>query len=232
MKRVLLVGLLLLALALGVGGGYYTGDYLETPRPTASGEAAPLGEVSPSEPPLPVKTPIPSNVEPLETGLDYQRRTFTVTPKGRPPVRLSIEVPAGWGLTHDSQVPAQVRFLDKLKERGVRVESVEPAAQTTADAMAKLIVDLKASQKPENDLRIQSQTTEQIEGEDGEPRSVSTLIYTFIPVKTLRYVIVRWVATNGGDLTTVEMSITGLPQDAAGLDEVLEAATRSVHEIG
>ena len=231
-RRVLLVGLLLLALALGAGGGYFTGDYLDAPEATASGNAAPLGEVSPSEPLLPVKTPIPSNVPALETGLNYTRHTVTLTPKGQPPEQLSIETPEGWRPTKDPSAPGEIKYLDKLRERGVRVEAVEPVTQTTADAMAQLIRNLKSSQAPENDLRIVSQTSEQVEGDDGNPRSVSTLVYTYIPIKTRRYVIVRWVATDGGDLTTVEMSITGLPQDAPGLDEVLKEATRSVHEIG
>src|SRR4051794_39369281 len=95
-RRVLLAGLLLLALALGAGSGYYAGDYFDTPEPTASGTAGPLGDVSPSptptptEPSLPVKTPIPSTVEPLQTGLDYTDHTFTVTPKDAEPVQLSI----------------------------------------------------------------------------------------------------------------------------------------------
>jgi hypothetical protein len=231
-KRVLVVALLLLVLALGAGGGYLTGDYLDTPKPSTSGVAVPLGDVSPSESPLPVKTPIPSNVTALETGLDYTRHTFTVTPKGQPAVQLSVETPAGWRLSRDPKAPGEVKYLDKLRERGVRIEADEPATRTTSAAMAQLVVDLKSSQAPENDLRILSQTDEQVEGDDGDQRKVSTLVYTYIPNKTLRYVIVRWVATGNDDLTTVEMSITGLPQDAPALDEVLEAATRSVHEIG
>lgn len=231
-RRVLLVGLLLLALALGAGGGYFAGDYLDAPEATASGNASPLGDVSPSEPPLPVKTPIPSTVPALETGLAYTRHTFTVTPTGQPSEQLSIETPRGWWQTRDPKAPGEVKYLDELRERGVRVEAVEPVTQTTADAMAQLIRNLKSSQPAENDLRILSQTSDQVEGDDGNPRAVSTLVYTYIPVKTRRYVVVRWVATDGGDLTTVEMSITGLPQDAAGLDEVLKEATRSVHEIG
>jgi hypothetical protein len=231
-RRLLLTGLLLLAVALGVTGGYFTGDRLDTPSATPSGNAAPLGEVSPSAPSLPVKTPVPSNVPALETGLDYERHTFTVTPKGQPSVQLSIQTPDGWRLTRDPQAPGEVKFLDKLRERGVRVEADQPPTQTPADASAKLVVDLKQSQDPENDLRIVSQTDDQIEGDDGTTRTVSTLIYTYIPNKTLRYVIVRWIATGDDGLTTIEMSITGLPQDAPALDEVLLNATRSVHETG
>jgi hypothetical protein len=231
-KRLLLTGLLLLAVALGATGGYFTGDYLDTPLATPSGNAAPIGDVSPSEPSLPVKTPVPNNLAPLQTGLDYKRRTFTVTPKDNPPVQLSIEVPAGWLQTRDPKAAGEVKFLDRLKERGVRVEAVEPANQTPEDARKQLVVDLKQSQAPENDLRIVNQTDDQIQGDDGEPRKVSTLTYTYIPNQTLRYVIVCWVAADGGDFTTVEMSITGLSQDAPGLAEVLQNATRSVRATG
>jgi hypothetical protein len=236
-RRVLLAGLLLLALALGAGGGYYAGDYLDSPEPTASGTAGPLGDISPSPTPtptptIPVKTPIPSTVDPLETGLDYTNHTFTVTPKDAEPVQLSIETPQGWKIaTRDPKRPGEVKYLDKLRERGVRVEAVAPAAETPADEMAQLIVDLKKSQAPENDVRITSRTTDVVTGDDGESRSVATLIYTFVPGETLRYVIVRWIAING-ELTNVEMSITGLPQDAQALDEVLQRATASVSEVG
>ncbi|RZT12664.1 hypothetical protein EV649_7029 [Kribbella sp. VKM Ac-2569] len=237
-RRVLLAGLLLLALALGAGSGYYAGDYFDTPQPTASGTAGPLGDISPSptptptEPSLPVKTPIPSTVEPLEIGLDYTDHTFTVTPKDAEPVQLSIETPQGWKIApRDPKRPGEVKYLDKLRERGVRVEAVAPAEETPADAMAQLIVDLKKSQAPENDVRVTSQTTDVVTGDDGESRSIATLIYTFIPGETLRYVIVRWIAING-ELTNVEMSITGLPQDAKALDEVLQRATASVSEVG
>jgi hypothetical protein len=227
----------LLALALGVGGGYYTGDRTDAPEPTASGTAGPLSTVSespsptPTEPSLPVKTPVPNNLEPLQPGLDYTRRTFTVTPQDEPSVQLSIDIPQGWKQTRDPKYPGEVKYLDKLRERGVRVEAVEPAAQTPADAMAVLIVNLKKSQPPENNLQISSQTTDTVQGDDGEPRAVATLVYTFIPGTTLRYVIVRWIATKG-QLTNVEMSITGVPDDADALSEALLHATSSVQETG
>ncbi|MEU8224711.1 hypothetical protein [Kribbella sp. NPDC048915] len=238
MRKVVAAGLLLLALALGVGGGYAAGDYLD--RPTAAGTAAPLGEVSPSptpspsEPSLPVKTPVPSNVEPLNTGLEYTTHSVTVTPKGAAPVRLAVETPQGWRLApRDPERPAEFKYLDKLRERGVRVEAVEPAVRTPADELAKLVVDLKKSVPAEDGLRIISQTSdEQILGDDGRPRSVATLIYTYIPGETLRYVVVRWIAVNDNPFATIEMSITGLPQDATGLDEVLLHATQSARVVG
>ncbi|GAA3083480.1 hypothetical protein GCM10010530_07030 [Kribbella aluminosa] len=233
----LLVGLLLLALALGVGGGYYAGNRWDTPDPTASGTAGPLGTVSPSptptptptETPLPVKTPVPNNLDPLQPGLTYANRTFTVNPKDAQPVQLSVGVPQGWGLTRDPKHPDEVKFLDNLRQRGVRVQAVEPATQTPKDAIAQLVIDLRKSQAPENNVQIVDQNTAVITGDDGRSRAVGTLIYTFIPGDTLRYVIVRFIAVNG-ELANISMSITGIPEDAPALKEILEKASASVSE--
>jgi hypothetical protein len=136
-------------------------------------------------------------------------------------------VPRGWQLTRDPKAPREVKFLDPARERGIRVESGLPESLTTTDSMSQLVTNLEASQPYENDLKIVSQDDDQIVV-DGEPRTVSTLIYTYIPTKTLRYVIVTWVSTGGDDLATVEMSITGLPQDAAALKAILAETTKSV----
>ncbi|MGZ0150335.1 hypothetical protein ACXJJ3_24955 [Kribbella sp. WER1] len=237
MRRVLLAGLLLLALALGAGAGYYAGDRWDTPDPTASGTAGPLGAVSPSptptptptEPPLPVKTPVPSNLDPLQPGLTYSNRTFTVHPKNTQPVQLSVDIPQGWALTRDPDHDDEVKFLDKLRQRAVRVQAVEPATQTPKDAIAQLIIDLRKSQAPENNVQIVDQSNDVITGDDGRSRAVGTLIYTFIPGNTLRYVIVRFVATNG-ELANISMSITGIPEDAPALKEILQKASASVSE--
>ncbi|WP_433163191.1 hypothetical protein [Kribbella sp. CA-247076] len=228
MKRPILVSAVLVVTLLGGAAGYYAGDRTE-PTPTTAGEAVPLGEVARSEPSVLVKTPVPNNLAPLETGLSYQDHAFTVRPAGQQPVQVSIETPDDWRLTKNPKAPAEVKFLDPRNERGVRVEAVEPA-KSTADARQELVVGLRQSQAPENDLRILSETDEQVEDDEGRPRSVSTLIYTFIPNQTRRYVIVRWVVTGDDDLASIEMSITGLPQDAKGLDEVLRRATRTVRE--
>lgn len=239
-RRVLLVGLLLLALALGVGGGYYAGDYLDSPEPTASGTAGPLGAVSPSptpaptptEPPLPVKTPIPITVDPLQPGLDYSERSFSVTAKDGQTVRLDVEIPQEWRLTkRDPKHPDWVKYATEPDQRSVRVQADEPAEGTPADELAQLIVDLKKSQPLENDLRIVDHRSETITGDDGAPRSVATLIYTYIPGKTRWYVIVRWIAINGQN-TNVEMSVTGFTEDADALKEIVDKASTSVSEPG
>jgi hypothetical protein len=234
-KRVLLVGLLVLAVAAGVAGGYFTGDRLGQPVAVPSGQASPLGQApaptspTPTGPTLPVKTPVPSNVAPLPVGQEYQERNFTVTPAGQS-VQLSIKVPIRWKLKHTAGNPAEVRYLDDLQERAVRIESDEPPALTPEGARNSLLIRLRQSQPPENNLRVVSRTTGVITGNDGQPRTVATLVYTYIPQQTTRYVIVRWIAMPGSELVSVEMSVTGLPQDAPGLQEVLRVATESVQE--
>jgi hypothetical protein len=228
---ILVSGVLLLGL-LGGTAGYAAGMYETSALPQSIGAAAPLGATTSPAEQLPVKTAEPSNVSAFTTaGLTFRQFTFTVQPDGERPVDLSIRAPRGWQLTKSPKSPAEVKFLDPLKERGVRVESVFPPDLTTAQSRDQLLVDLQKSQPPENDLRILSQTDGQVEA-NGRSRAVSTLIYTYIPNKTRRYVIVRWIATGGDDLATVEMSVTGLPQDATGLASVLGEATRTVKQIG
>jgi hypothetical protein len=54
----------------------------------------------------------------------------------------------------------------------------------------------------------------------------ATLVYTYVPENSLRYVIVRWVA-NGAGLCTFEIAVTGLPQDQAALEAILDHAAQS-----
>jgi hypothetical protein len=232
MRTPILVSGVLLLGVLGGAAGYAAGVYETSTLPQSFGAATPLGAITSPAEQLPVKTAEPSNVPAFTTsGLTFRQFTFTVQPDGEQPVRLSIRAPRGWQLTKSPQSPSEVKFLDPRKERGVRVESGFPPDLTTAQSRDQLLVDLQKSQPPENDLRIVSRTDGQVEA-NGRSRAVSTLIYTYIPNKTRRYVIVRWIATGGDDLATVEMSVTGLPQDAAGLASVLGEATRTVKRVG
>ncbi len=228
MRRPILVSGIVLITLLGVAGGYFTGDRTELPAPTAAGAAVPLGETSPTQPELARKTPEPNNLEALQPGeLDFRTQKFTVQQDSQPSVRLSVRVPDGWQKTIDENAPGEVKFLDSLRERGVRMEAGFRPGLTTAQMRDKLIRGLESSQPYENDLRIVAKTDATITGTDGRPRETSTVAYTFIPSKTVRYVLVRWVATAGDSMATVEMSITGLPQDMKALDLVADQAAKS-----
>ncbi|GAA0578459.1 hypothetical protein HPO96_14120 [Kribbella sandramycini] len=232
MKRSLLgLGLLLVA-AVGGAGGYLAGESLPQQTTSASEGVAPLEPISiaPIKKPLPVKTPVPSDIPALQAGMNYGRHSFTVIPGGVQ-VRLALETPNGWKLTRDPKSPGEVKFLEADRERGIRVEAIEPVAQSTDEMMAALEIGLKQSQPPENDVRILGKTTARLRTDNGE-RTVSTLTYTYIPNQTVRMVIVRWVALDDDNAATVEMSISGLPQDAAALKEIASNATRSVRSAG
>ncbi|TDO54406.1 hypothetical protein EV643_101195 [Kribbella sp. VKM Ac-2527] len=227
MKTAVLVsGVVLLGL-VGGAAGYEAGRLTEA-APTGSGSNDPT--LPPDTPTVghKLKTPKPNTVPGLKAkGMQFQGHTFTVRQRPRPSVRISIDTPEGWDMTTSKSTPGEVKFLDPLRERGVRVESGFPPDLTPEEFRDKLVGGLGDSQPPENDLRILEESSAEIEDENGYPRSVATLIYTYIPNETRRYVIVRWIATEG-DKATVEMSITGLPQDADGLGAVLFEATKTV----
>jgi hypothetical protein len=228
MKRPILVSGILLITLLGAAGGYLTGDRTEVPVPTASGAAVPLGTLSPSQPDLVRKTPEPNNLPALQPDeLDFRTQRFTVQQDFQPSVRLAVRVPDGWQKTTNKNAPGEVKFLDSLRERGARIEAGFRPGLTTTQMRDKLIQGLESSQPYENDLEIIAKTDDTITGTDGRPRATSTVIYTWIPGKTVRYVLVRWVATAGDSMATVEMSITGLPQDAEALNLIADEAAKS-----
>ncbi|NUR99778.1 MAG: hypothetical protein HOV67_31550, partial [Kribbellaceae bacterium] len=192
----------------------------------------PTPSQTPTEPPLPVKIPSPSNLDPLQPGLNYATRTFTVHPEPDQAVQLSLRIPQGWNLTRDPKRPDEVKFMDDLRQRAVRVQSVAQAQQKTpAELLAQLVVNLKTSQPPQNDVQIIAQRTTPVVGDDGVSRAAATLIYTYIPGDVLRYVIVRFVATNGQP-ANVSMSVTGIPADVPALEEIVQKASASVSETG
>jgi hypothetical protein len=216
-------------IAFGGATGYLAADLIQPDEPAYGADNNLRTEPQPTLPlPLPRKTPVPNDAPALSAAkLDYRTESFTVQTDPNPPVSVRLRVPRGWRFSARDDEPQEVRFVDPTNERALRVESgFSPSLSTTA-AMAKLIRDLEASQAHENDLTIRSERTGSVVGTDGETRTISTLVYTFIPNRTLRYVMVRWVATDG-DNATVEMSATGLPQDAKALTALLEEATRSV----
>ena len=54
----------------------------------------------------------------------------------------------------------------------------------------------------------------------------ATLVYTYVPEQSVRYVIVRWVANQDGNCK-FEMASTGLPQDEKALTAVLDRAAET-----
>jgi len=234
-KRVLPILAAAVAVAVfGAYSGYLAAEQFAGPP---SSPSSPSNDVTaPPGPPVQVdvpsarKTPIPSKKAALDASeLDYKTETFSVRTAPNPSVRVSLRAPRGWRFSDNAAEPQEVRFVDPTNERALRVESGFTRDNSTSDAMALHFARLKASQPAENDFRVLAEGTGSVVDTNGETRTVSTLTYTYIPNKTVRYVMIRWIAT-GGDTAgaAVEMSATGLPQDARALTAVLEEATRSV----
>lgn len=178
------------------------------------------------------KRPVPNDLPGLVTkGLDYREVDFSLRTKPNPAVRIGLHVPRGWTYRSYTKEPWQVRYIDPTGERALRIESGFDPQRGTYEMMNSHIAELVSSQPPENDLRVISREKTKVVDVNGNSRTVSTLVYTFIPSQTLRYVAVRWVAING-DKAAVEMTVNGLPQDAKALTAILEEATRTVTRSG
>ncbi|WP_329482659.1 hypothetical protein OG555_10695 [Kribbella sp. NBC_01484] len=221
----LLVSGLVGVIAIGGAGGYGVGLLTTAERSdAASGVAAPLGSLQPSTPSPtvgttptpPPKKIVPDNSEPLNADdLYYKTRQFAATSVVRSEV--SLRVPGNWNFTQPDP-PKIGRYTDPTGKRWLRIEAGFTIRRSPADSMAAKLVDLGTV--PANQmLSIKSQTV------DPDTHD-ATLVYTYVPDNSVRYVVVRWVA-NGDGLCTFEIAVTGLPQDQAALEDVLQHAADS-----
>lgn len=211
---------------LGGAGGYGVGLWTTTAKSeAATGPAVPLAAISPSAPPSstpppsqPVKTAKPDDTPPLRVeDLSYKSRQFTVEQVLRS--RISVKVPKNWKMTQPDPAD-EARFSDPASERYIRIEAGFTIQRPPSASMAELVATLKAL-PADQVIRIVS---EQVDATAG----AATLVYTWIPQETLRFVLVRWTAVDKTGNAAVEMSITGLPQDREALTDVLDHATDSV----
>jgi hypothetical protein len=218
--RALLGSGLLGATLLGGAGGYGLG-LLTSEQATAGTSAAPLAAdtsarpVS-STPTPPAKTPVPDNTEPLRADdIEYKTRSFTV--RGVLQSAVSVRVPRYW----EFSIPAEqkyVRFNEPARKRWIRIEAGFTIQRPPAAAMAARIALLK-------DVPADQMFT--IKSQYVDPKTQdATLVYTYVPEQTVRYVIVRWVANPAG-LCHFELAVIGLPQDKAALADILDHATES-----
>lgn len=231
--RALLGSGLLAATVLGGAGGYGLG-LLTSAASEPSGRAVPLGAVTPTDstptpaptttPTVPVKprkTPTPDNSAPLRADdLSYQTREFDT--EGVVRSRVTVKVPRNWWMTQPDP-KREARFTDPTAKRWVRIESGFSLTRPPAASMEIRIGVLKTQVPADQILTIISQKV------DPSGRT-ATLSYSYLPAgaTTLRYVFVRWAALDASGKVAVEMSSTGLPQDADALLDVLDHATDSV----
>ncbi|MFC9693945.1 hypothetical protein ACFTSF_35705 [Kribbella sp. NPDC056951] len=219
-------------IALGGAGGYGVGWLTALDRSTtATGKAMPLGQIKAVTTPAPTPTPtpepddprnpIPDNSKPLRTGdLNYRSRTFTV--QGTLKSEITLDLPDGWAYIAQDP-PNNARFNEPIGKRWVRVEGGFPLTRPPATSMAIRVKKLLKLPKNQH-VTILSQI------DDGH---TATLTYKYVPGRDLspnailRYGFIRWVADDSGDVM-VEIAVTGLPQDAAALRDILDHASESV----
>ena len=226
--RVLLGSGLLAITLLGGAGGYGAG-LITAPDAVAQGQAAPLAPISspgggtPSPAPKPKKV-VPDTSPALRVSdISYKTRTFEATSVVHSTVKL--QVPSNWKFTQPDP-PTLGRYTAPTTKRWIRIEAGFTIRRSPEESMEIRIKDLAGV--PKNQLvTILSKTV--------DPKTQdATLVYTYIPDQSVRYVIVRWVANEDG-LCHLEMATTGLPQDKAALrailDRAAETATRTDSQV-
>jgi hypothetical protein len=220
---------------IGLGGGYAAGALTEPPIPGASGAPAPLtGSVSQgqptSKPTSRTVTPTPDDAPALDGDIIFRRRTFSVQAAVKS--EISLHVPGDWRETEPRDDREQ--FTDPLSKRWLRIESGFTPHRSPGDSRDFKIRQLLESEPPNPNLELDdSRADETREGRDGRMRNFSTLVYTYAPETTPntfvpRLVLTRWVGFGEDGNTEVELSVTGLPQDAEALEKLLDRATDTV----
>jgi hypothetical protein len=134
--------------------------------------------------------------------LQYTLHTFGTTSDP-----VSAEVPTGWKGTQEGTRP---RFVDSSGVWQLRFDtrgsSRSPAEQ----------VESRARSIDERDLKVLS-------------RDNGTLIYTYVDqTRGPRMGLSRWISTDGGQNSAVEITVGGRPKDEAALRAVLEQATKTL----
>jgi hypothetical protein len=131
--------------------------------------------------------------------LQFIRQVFGTTD-----APVSAEVPSGWKSSDDGTRP---RFLDPTGVWQVRFDT--RGSKESPDQM----VASRRRSIDEKDLEIASQAN-------------GTLVYTYTDKERgPRMGLSRWLSTDGGKTSAIEITVGGRPKDEAALRDVLQRAT-------
>ena len=214
-------GLLAVTL-LGGAGGYGLGVWTTPGAAATNGQATPLSGLdlpaTPSQSPTrPPREIVPDDSPALRADeLTYKTRVFTA--KMTVQSRVRVQVPAQWDFTQPDP-PKLGRYTDPTKKRWIRIEAGFTIQRPPAESMAIRIGELKPIPA--------DQMVKVLHQEVDQETHNATLVYTYVPGSSVRYVIVRWVADGTGNCH-LEIGSTGLPQDEEALMAVLDRATETV----
>jgi hypothetical protein len=147
----------------------------------------------------------PASSTPARTdGLQPDSLQYAVQTFGSPDAPVSAEIPAGW---KSGQAGTRPRFLDPTGVWQIRFDT--RGSKQSPDQQ----VQARVRSINERDLKVIS-------------RDNGTLIYTYTDqTRGPRMGLSRWISTNGGDSSAIEITVGGRPQDEAGLRAILQHAT-------
>ncbi len=224
---------------LSAAGGYGVGE-LTQPKSVRSIDTGPIAAVSatpaPSSPtpsPATTRTPVPNDDPALDPAeLAFESRTFTVVGDAAPNVgaraEIAGDVPRHWRKVDLHDRPDWGKFNNPSNsKRSMRyglpvAETIEESKKVQIGRLTPLVDQLVTFQP----VAPSGTTT----GPDGAERTYTAIAYTYLPPgedKSLLYVLTRWVSVHGDGRADVEISVTGLPQDKAALEKIMNRAMKS-----
>ena len=154
--------------------------------------------------PVGIVSPAPTSTPTRGDGLQADGLQYVVQNFGTDDDPVSAEVPVGW---KSAQSGARPKFLDPTGVWQVRFDT--RGSKQSPDEQ----VNGRARSIEEKDLKVIS-------------RDNGTLIYTYVDqTRGPRMGLSRWISTDGGQSSAVEITVGGRPQDEAGLRAILQHAT-------
>ncbi len=226
--RARVLGVLLLATLVGVGGGLGVG-YLRQPQPASGGIATPVPAVSPSVPVDP-----PTTVAPYAPDIDYPPLApglrFSLLAMGNSVQAWKVPVPKGWAaftVPGDEPVPRKQRSgYDELRFRppdedetggySLRVKTINNHVPASAMVAQRLAAVREAY--PEVDVL---------------DRATDSVKFTFRDgANHLRYNFFRYFTGQQSSEASLEMSVAGRRADEAGLEALFAAFASTLEEAG
>jgi hypothetical protein len=187
---------LLMTLAgMTVGVAVFGGVLAFNGNPLAGDDNTPAGIVNSQPAPS-----TPARTDGLQAAsLQYVAQTF-----GTSKAPVSAEVPTGWKSGQDGTRP---RFEDPTGVWQIRFDT--RGSKQSPDEL----VQARERSIDERDLKVIS-------------RDNGTLIYTYVDqARGPRMGLSRWVSTDNGETSAVEITVGGRPQDDAALRAILQHAT-------
>ena len=224
--RARVLGVLLLATLVGVGGGLGVG-YLRQPQPASGGTATPVPAVSPSVPvdPPAIVAPYAPDIDypPLTPGLRFQPLTM-----GNSVQTWRVPVPKGWAafsVPADEPVPRKQRSeYDELRFRppdedetggySLRVKTINNHVPASAMVAQRLAAVREAY--PEVDVLDRATDSVKFTFRDGSNH--------------LRYNFFRYFTGRQSSEASLEMSVAGRRADEAGLEALFAAFASTLEE--